>query len=212
MKCAVMKQIDWSCGGLPGFAAIGMYPVCNAYAKEIQDEHWAGKEAHAEGIGHGTDDGRDQKNGEDGVTEVAQQELGVHNAEEGKEEDEDGEFETDAKPEDDGQEEAGVLVDGEDGVELLSEAEDEDLDGAFDDEAVAEPGAAEEESDSSAHERPDVFLFVLVHARRDEEPDLVEDERAGEDSAADERGLEQQVERVGGVLVVEVEGRSEEHT
>src|ERR1039458_932845 len=143
-----------------------MDPVCNAYAKEIQDEHWAGKEAHAEGIGHGTDDGGDEKNGEDGVTEVAQEELGVDDAEEGKEEDEDGEFETDAKAEDDGQEEAGVLVDGEDGVELLSEAEDEDLDGAFDDVAVAEPSAAEEESDRSAHERPDVLLFVLVQIGR----------------------------------------------
>src|ERR1039458_8235335 len=102
-----------------------MDPVCNAYANEIQREHWAGKEAHAERVGHGTDDGRDQEDGEDGVTEVAQEELGVHNAEEREEEDEDGEFETDAKPEDDGQEEAGVLIDGEDGVELLSEAEDE---------------------------------------------------------------------------------------
>src|ERR1035441_7847894 len=169
-----------------------MDPVCNAYAKEIQDEHWAGKEAHAEGIGHGADDGRDEEDGGDGVTEMAKQEFGVDDAEERKEEDEDGEFEADAKAEDDGPGEAGVFVDGEDGVELLSEAEDEDFDGAFDDVAVAEPCAAEEESARGAHERPDILLFVLVHAGRDEEPDLVKDERAGEEGAANKRGLEHQ--------------------
>jgi hypothetical protein len=76
-------------------------------------------------------------------------------------------------------------------MEAFAEAEDEDLDGIFgQDVVVAEPGAAEEEADGGRHERPDVFLFVLVHAGRDEEPDLVEDEGAGDDGAADERGLE----------------------
>jgi hypothetical protein len=51
----------------------------------------------------------------------------------------------------------------------------------------------------------DIFFLVGIHAGRDEEPDLVEDEGAGEDDAADEGGLEQKVERFGGVLVVEVE-------
>src|ERR1039457_6362986 len=97
-----------------------MDPVCNAYAKEIQDEHWAGKEAHAQGIGHGADDGRDEEDGEDGVTEMAKQEFGVDDAEERKEEDEDGEFEADAKAEDDGQEEAGVLRSEEHTSELQS--------------------------------------------------------------------------------------------
>src|ERR1017187_168075 len=172
------------------------------YAEEVEEEHGAGEEAHAEGILHGADDGGHDEDGENGVTEVAQQEFGVDDAEESKEEDEDGQFKADAQAEDDGEKEACVFVDGEDRLEAFSESEDENANGIFDDVVVAEPCTAEEEADGGAHKRPDILLFVLVHAGRDEEPDLVEDERAGDDGTADERGFEIEVERVSGMRVV----------
>src|ERR1035441_5508966 len=175
------------------------------YAEEVEEEHGAGEEAHAEGILHGADDGGHDEDGENGVTEVAQQEFGVDDAEESKEEDEDGQFKADAQAEDDGKKEACVFVDSEQRMEAFAKVEDEDLDSVLQDVVVAEPCTAEEEADGGAHKRPDVFLFVLVHAGRDEEPDLVEDERAGDDGAADERGLEVEVERVGGMVEVELE-------
>ena len=44
---------------------------------------------------------------------------------------------------------------------------------------------------------------MRVHAGGDEEPDLIEDEGAGDDGAAEEGGLEIEVEGVGGVGEVE---------
>ena len=181
------------------FAAGGVDAVGDGDAEEVEDEHGAGEEAHAEGVRHGADDGGDDEDGEDGVAEVLEQELGVDDAEEGEEEDEDGQLEADAEAEDDGEEEAGVVLDGEDVGGSSCRSRRQDLDGAGQDAVVAEPGAGEEEADGGAHEGADVLLLVGVHAGRDEEPDLVEDEGAGEDGAADERGLEVEVERVGGV-------------
>src|ERR1039458_7625373 len=128
-------------------------------AEEVEEEHGAGEEAHAEGILHGADDGGDDEDGENGVTEVAQQEFGVDDAEESKEEDEDGQFKADAQAEDDGEKEAGPLIDHENWLEAFAESEDEDLDSVFKHVVIAEPRAAEEESHGGPHERPDVLLF-----------------------------------------------------
>ena len=91
---------------------------------------------------------------------MTEQELGVDDAEEGEEKDEDGQFKADAEAEDDGDEEPGVVVDGEHGVEAFAEAEDEDLERAGKDPAVAEVGAGEEEGDGGAHEGDDVAFLV----------------------------------------------------
>ena len=89
--------------------------------------------------------------------------------------------------------------DGEHGVEVLAEVEDEDVERSGQHPAVSEVCAGEEESDGGAHEGDNVTLLVGVHAGRDEEPELIEDEWAGEDGAAVERGLEGEVDGVGGV-------------
>ena len=175
----------------------------DAYADEVENQHGAGEEAHADGVGRGADDGRDDEDGEDGVADVLDEELGVDDAEEREEEDEDGEFEGDAEAEDDGEEEVGVVLDGEDGVEVFAEATDQDFECAGKDPVVAEPCAREEEHDGGGHEGDDVALLVGVHAGCDEEPDLIEDEGRGEDDAAVEGGLEVEVEWIGGVGVVE---------
>ena len=88
-------------------------------AEEVEDEHGAGEEAHADGVRHGADDGGDDEDDEDGVAEVLEEEFGVDDAEEGEEEDEDGQLEADAEAEDDGEEEAGVVVDGDMGWKFL---------------------------------------------------------------------------------------------
>jgi hypothetical protein len=108
-----LKVWDHTAGGFLPLAAVGMDVPGDGYAEEVEEEHGAGEEAHAEGILHGADDGGDDEDGEDGVAEVAQQEFGVDDAEEGEEEDEDGKFEADAEAEDDGKEEACVFVDRE---------------------------------------------------------------------------------------------------
>src|ERR1017187_8021853 len=94
-------------------APLGVDPPGDGDAEEVQEQHWTREEAHAEGVLHGADAGGHDEDGEDGVTEVTQQELRVDDAEECEEKDEDGQLETDAEAENDGEEEAGVLVDGE---------------------------------------------------------------------------------------------------
>jgi hypothetical protein len=168
-------------------------------ADHIEGEHGGGEEAHAEGVGGGADDGGDDEDGEDGVADVGDEEFGVDDAEEGEKEDKDGQFEGDAEAEDDGEEEAGVVLGGDDGVEVFAEVEDEDLHGSGEDPVVAEPRSCEEEDDGGGHEGDDVALLVGVHAGRDEEPELIEDEGAGEDGSEDEGGFEVEVEGVGGV-------------
>jgi len=175
----------------------------DAYADQIEDQHGAGEEAHADGVGRGADDGGDDEDGEDGVADVLDEELGVDDAEEGKEEDEDGEFEGDTEAEDDGEEEVGVVLDGENGVEVFAEPADQDLERTRKYPVVSEPCAGQEEDDGGRHEGNDVALLVGVHSRRDEEPELVEDEGRGEDDAAVEGRLEVEVEGIGGVGVVE---------
>src|SRR5208283_1597731 len=171
----------------------------DGYAEEVEREHGAGEEAHAEGVRHGADDGGDQKDGEHSVTEVAQQEFGVDDAEEREEEDQDRQLEADAQAEDDGEEEAGVVVDRDHVAEVLAEVHDQDADGAGQNIAIAEPRAGQEEADRGAHEWGDVLPLVGIHSRRDKQPDLVEDEGAGQDGAGDGGGLQDQVQRVGGV-------------
>ncbi len=84
-------------------------------------------------------------------------------------------------------------------VEVFAEVQDEEGHGSGEDPAIAEPCSGQKEADCRGHKGNDVLLFVGVHAGRDEEPDLIEDERAGEDGADDDGGLEIKVERVGGV-------------
>src|SRR5580693_3790756 len=171
----------------------------DGYADEVEDEHGAGEEAHADGIGHGADDRGDDEDRKDGVAEVAEEKPRVDNAEEREEEDEDGELEADAQTKDDREEEAGVVIDGDHVVEVLAEVEDEDLDGSREDPAIAEPCAAEKEEYGRSHEGEDVLFLVGIHAGGDEEPDLVQDEGAGEDGAADEGGFDDEVDRIRGM-------------
>ena len=134
---------------------------------------------------------------------MSEQELAVYDAEEGEEEDQDGKLEADAEAENDGEEEAGVVLNGEDRVEASAEVEDENFDGAGKNPVITEPCSREEEADGGGHEGPDVALLVGVHAGRDEEPEPIEDEGAGEDGSADEGGLEIEIKAVGGVGEVE---------
>ncbi len=176
-----------------------MDEVGNPYAEEVENQHGAGEEAHAEGVRHGTDDGGDNKDGEDSVAKVAQQKFGVDDAEEREEEDQDGQFEADSQADDDGEEEAGVVVDRNHVAEVLAEVHDQDLDGARQNIAIAEPCAGKEEANRGTHEGNDVLPLVGVHAGRDKEPDLIEDEGAGQDGSGDGGGFKDQVQRVGWV-------------
>src|SRR6185312_1777098 len=188
-----------------GFAAGGVDDDRDADADHIEGEHGRGEEAHADRIGHGADDGGDQEDDEDRVADVPDEKFCVDDAEERQKKDEDRQLEGDAESEDDGEEEAGVVLDGNDGVEVPAEVADEDLERAGEYPAVTEPGTGEEEAYGCPHKGEDIALLVGVHAGRDEEPDLVEDEGRGEDGAADQRGLEVEVERVGGVGEVEID-------
>ena len=179
----------------------------DGYSDEVEREHGEGEKGHADGVGGGADNGGDEEDAEDGVAEVLEKETAVYDAEEGEEKHEDWQLKGDAEAENDGHEEAGVILDGEDGVEPVAELEHEDLDRAGQDVVVAEKGSAHEEEDGRKHERPDVLSLILVHAGRDEEPDLVKDERRRQDRSAYEGSFEIEVQAVGGVG--EVEGNIE---
>src|SRR6185312_1021066 len=190
------RQAPWrerrsSCGfGFPCFAAGWVDDEGGEYAEHVENQHGCGEDTHAQRIGHGADDARHDEDDKNGIADVFQQKLRVHDAEQRQKEHEDRQIECKAQPEDDGQKEARVVVDGEDGMEPVCKAVDENVERAGEDVVVAEPRSAKEEEDGCEHERQHVSLLIGVHAGRDESPYLVQDEWRGEDSAAVERRLD----------------------
>ncbi len=174
-----------------------------ADAEHVEDKHRCGEEAHADGVRQGADDGGDEEDCQDGIPNVSDEELCVDDAEEREEEDEDWELKGDAQAEYDREEELGVVINSDDGVEAFAEVKDEDFESTREDPVISEPGTGQEEADGGSHEREDVASLVGVHARRDEEPKLVEDEGRGEDCSTEKSGLEIEVESVGGMGEVE---------
>ena len=157
-----------------------------SYAEQVENKQGTSEEAHAKGIGKGANYARDYENDDDAVAKVAEEKLGVNNTEQGQKEHEDWEFKGDAQAKNDCQKESGIVLDREDRVEAMAKIEDQDLDGARQNPAVAEIRTGEEEADGGRHEGPNVALLMGIHAGRDEEPNLKEDERTGQDSATDE--------------------------
>ncbi len=85
------------------------------------------------------------------------------------------------------------------GVKSCPNCDDEDLDGAGQDVVIAERGSEQEKADGGSHERKNEALFFLIEAGSDEEPDLVENERARKDSAGEQRDIQIQVQRIHGM-------------
>src|SRR5665213_1067901 len=184
-------------------AALGVEVPRDADAQEVERQHGAGEQAHRDRAGVRADDGGDDEDGQHGVAEVPQQELRVHDAEQREKEDQDGKLETDAQAENDREKKPRVLVDGDDGMKVGPEGADQGLERDGQQPVIAHKCANQKERHRRQHERPDIFLLVLIHAGRDEEPYLVQNEWRRQDRASEERGLDVEVDRVCGVRVVE---------
>jgi hypothetical protein len=165
--------------GLAWLAARRIEDVRHTNAYHVKRQHRGSKEAHAHRVGQRADDGRDDEDDEDGIADVADEELRIDDTEDGEEEDKDWKLEGDAEAEDNGEEEARIIVDGDDGVEAPGEVGDEHPERTWKNPVISEPDAGEKQSDRCRHEGDDVSLLLRVHAGGDEQPELIEDEGRG---------------------------------
>src|SRR5579863_7828173 len=113
-----------------GLPAVWMDPPRDTDTDQVETQHGDGVDTHRPRIGAGRDDGRNQKNREDGVANVLPKEFRTDDTEQREEEDEDRHLKADAKAQDDGEEEARVLLDRDHGVELAAKSHDKDLERA----------------------------------------------------------------------------------
>src|SRR6185503_13065344 len=81
----------------------------------------------------------------------------------------------------------------------MPELDHKDLDGAGQNVVITEGRAKQEKTDGGGHERNDEALFFLIKAWSDEKPDLIEDERAGDDGACEQRNVEIQIQGIHGM-------------
>ena len=71
------------------------------------------------------------------------------------------------------------------------------LEHRLEDEQVRRGRAQQEQPQAERQEQVDVFLLVRIQSRRDERPDLIEDPRARNDRAHDQRRLQPDREHLG---------------
>src|SRR5690242_88704 len=124
-----------------------MHEVRHSHADHIKGEHGQGEEAHRNWAGIRADHRGNNKDDQDGIADMFEQKFSVHDAEQRKEEDHDGELEGDTQTENDGKKKAGVLFDRDDRMEIFAEVADENLESAGEDPAITEPCAGEEEAE-----------------------------------------------------------------
>ena len=155
------------------------------YAHLVEQEHGHGHEQLGDHVGRRQDGGNDEDE-EHRVAAEAAHALGGDDAHAGKEEGEDGHLEDEAEGQDELDDEVQVVADLGHGDDLLRGEAHKELEGVVEDDEVAEKAAAHEEHGRDQGHGDDEALLLGVEARRDESPDLVEDEGAHHEEACHE--------------------------
>lgn len=149
------------------------------------DEH----EEHADGVGRGEDHG-EEGDDEDGDAAFLDIVLGLEDGDAFEEEHDEGEFEAESEHHGHDEGEAEPFVESDLGIEFEPGGKiEEEIEDVGEDDEEAEDSSGEEESDGEGEVDVDVFFFVRVEPRGDEEPELVEDPGAGKDEAGDHGDL-----------------------
>ena len=156
----------------------------------VEDDHGDCHHALREGVRRGRDDGRHDEADHDRVAAHPRELAGRHQADLCHEEEEDGDLEDDPEGEQQFQREREVLPHGEHGLEEVRGEFQKELVRPGEHQEVAEAHPADEEKRRGDHERGYEFLFLREEARRDELPDLVEHNGAGDEDARVERYLD----------------------
>jgi hypothetical protein len=94
---------------------------------------------------------------------------------------ENGQFKRDAEPKDDCQEETGIVFDREDRMKPIPVVDHQYFDSTGQNLTVSEICASQEKSYGGKHKRPHVAFLPRVQPWGDKEPNLKQDERAGQD-------------------------------
>src|ERR1700716_782853 len=192
---------------LPRLTPFGMHQPGHTNAERVQSDHRRRKDAHIKDVGSRRDDGRDNKNDQDGITEILQHETGADDTHERQKENQDRHFENQAHAQDDAEEELRVLPDGDHWLELLAELDQESQRLRVND-LVSEVATRTEQRDGRSHERNYIALFIAIEAWRDEHPNLVEDERRSQEQASKGGNLQVEIERFGGIQIDQFVGQS----
>src|SRR5580698_5795532 len=167
---------------------------------QVEHQHGSRKYAHRQHVGGGGNDRGDDENEQDRVADILPQPPCGHQSEKGQKEDQDRELKGDSQTQDHRHEEFRVLAQSHHRPELSAVANKE-VESARINIVVAEKSAGKKKSDRGCHEGQDVALFLAVEAGRDEQPNLVKDERRGQDGAPDEADLDKEIERVDRVQI-----------
>ena len=137
-----------------------------------------------------------------------QQKLRSHNAEDRKQENDDRQLEDQSDTQDQRGGQAPVLIDADHRLKLMAECHEE-LERRREGHLVSEEAARHEEAAGQHHKRQDVLFFVAVEAGRDEQPNLPQDKRRGEEDARDDGKLDVEIKRVRGIRINELVGQME---
>src|SRR5664280_2646430 len=173
------------------------------HTQQIERTHRQRESALRGNVGRGRDERGDDEDDEDGVTELREEPLLGHDAHAREEEDEDRRLENEPHAEEQLRRDVEVVLDLQDGHEVLARGHEE-LRNHREAHRVAEVPAAHEKEHGQKDERPHPLPLVAVEARRDEEPELVEDHGARHEHARQEGDVDVEHEGLGELRVREL--------
>src|SRR5712671_965385 len=134
-----------------------------ADAECVQSDHRRGKDAHVKDVGGRCNDGRNNKDDQDGITKILPHEAGADDAHERQKENQDRHFEDQSHAQDDAEEKLCVLPDGDHGLELLPELDQESQCLRVND-LVSEVASSTKECDGRSHKWNYIALLIAVEA------------------------------------------------
>src|SRR5580698_2337199 len=180
-----------------------MHHEGHADTDEVEHEHRGCKNAHGKDVRRGRNNGRNNEDDQNGVTQIFPEKAGIHDAEERQKHHKNRQLKGDAQPKNDREKEIGIFIDLDERIEILVEREQE-IERTGEDPAIAEIGSSQKEAHRSDHEGGHEPLLGLVQPGRNKKPYLVENKRRCNNAAHHEADLQVEIKAVNRVVVVQL--------
>src|SRR4029077_1352360 len=161
-------------------------------------------DGHIHDVSGGRENGGDHEEDQHCAANVFEEKFGADDAHGAGESQHDRQFKNDGEAQNDGKENLGVFVDGDNGLKIAAVSADQKVHGNGEDDLVSEVTSGQEEPHREHKERKNEALFVAVKPRRDEAPDLIQDNGRSHKNAGHQPDLQIQVEWLGGIEVSQV--------
>ena len=179
--------------------------VGNQYANKVERNHRHHENEHRLRVGSGREDGSRHRNNQHRVAEIFEQELRSHDSEYGEDKNQHGQFKYNAQPQEDHLDVAEILVNINEGLDGAAVRKaDEEVEYLRKHNEIAIRNSA----DKLKHRRNDEprggAAFVLVEARRDESPDLIQHPGHRQSDAHVDSQINPQADVARGMRIVEM--------